>query len=389
MAHRPRLIVFVGSGVSYPSGLPCVNEITRRLLEDTWYRGGNERFYPGTAGDAHYRQDKWAPFLQELLKYLKSVADQYQARRERRPTTYEDLYSLVWVVDMDCDVALENPAVSQFVHDVERERKRLAQQYSIEANLPTTTWKARTFIQCVVHHCLYREHQEPRGFDALVGLALDPNIAKLEVTTLNHDLLVERAFERAEIEFVDGFSPERDGGIRWFDPSLFDGDYGVRLLKLHGSIDWFKLQKDGIKWGKLLVPWLHAAPKDGSGEFRLPGDFTPMFLTGTFTKPMEYLVGIHAEMMARFHVVLQACDTMIMSGYGWNDFTVNVKLMEWLRGQRKRRLVLLHEAPEKMKENSKSALRHEYGDLLAKGRIVPVRKWLCSVSSDDLSEAIT
>jgi hypothetical protein len=62
---------------------------------------------------------------------------------------------------------------------------------------------------------------------------------------------------------------------------------------------------------------------------------------------------------------------------------MNGRLMEWLHAPGDRKVVLLHPRPEELK-SSKSAMWHRYDDLVKKGKLVLVKKWLCDTSLSDV-----
>jgi hypothetical protein len=62
---------------------------------------------------------------------------------------------------------------------------------------------------------------------------------------------------------------------------------------------------------------------------------------------------------------------------------MNGRLMEWLHAPGDRRVVLLHERPEEL-ESSKSAMLHPYDDLVKRGKLLLVEKWLCDTSLSDV-----
>ncbi|HLJ45461.1 MAG TPA: SIR2 family protein [Bryobacteraceae bacterium] len=93
--------------------------------------------------------------------------------------------------------------------------------------------------------------EPPKGLDPFITLAswlssVD-RIAPAELFTTNYDVLIERALERLEIPYFDGFV----GSVEpFFLPACVEAEFGkkdesiypprswVRLWKLHGSINW-------------------------------------------------------------------------------------------------------------------------------------------------------
>jgi hypothetical protein len=246
------------------------------------------------------------------------------------------------------------------------------------------------FIRCVVEQKLAHP---PRieGLDLIESLARSPDFERVDVVTLNHDLLIELFLKQKGIQFVDGFSA-RVGDVRYFDPNLFESDAKVRLFKLHGSIDWYRFRGEhgnpfsdrfGISVGAAAA---HA--RDGQGKLLDNIEVIPWFLAGTHTKAVQYSFGIYAEMHFWLHRLLKEHSVMLMSGYGWGDRAINGRLIEWLHSSRQRRVILMHENLDEIVRYSKSALWNRYDPLVAAGRIVPMPKWMQHVNVDEIRQQV-
>ena len=112
----------------------------------------------------------------------------------------------------------------------------------------------------------------------------------------------------------------------------------------------------------------------------------PEFLTGLGNKIGSYNSGIFAEMMFRFHEVLKSERQIVMSGYGWADQGINVRLVDWLLMDKNRKLFLLHERPEEFLGRF-TPLTFRREALLQKGQLIEIRKWLCNTKIEDLTGA--
>lgn len=388
------LMLFLGSGVSYESGLARVGEITRSLLNDEWYSHTDELFYHGPEPNPVFRSQNWVLRIQPFLKTLKSYADEYSTMKTGTDANYEDLYYLVRQLMDEYQGRVENPAILRFALEIRAKLKDLCTPMPLTGEEVTSerlVRRASEFIQCVVWHMLYSD-KPPTGMDIIKELALSQDVERLNIFTLNHDLLVENLFDSNKIQFADGFGPQ-DGQVCFFEPSCYETGPKVRLFKLHGSINWFQFrsEKDGTTIDRFGRPrhsdFWHL--KDSTGNILRNLRGIPVFLSGTYNKMLDYGSGIHAEMHFRFYQLLKETDIMVMSGYGWNDPGINTRLMEWIYSSDKKRLYLLHRNPEaEIRDKSKSGMWHSYEDLEKDGRLIPIEKWLSELNRQELFQTI-
>lgn len=382
-----KLILFLGSGISFPTLGVGVKQLTDSLLQDQWFRHTDGAYYPG-ASPTVYLTDLTRT-LQGFLGILKVNADGYNVARGRGAANYEDLFYLARQLADDEKGIARNPGLGPFVDQV----RAALSQHAAQARLPHLPDLAEvaeetcTFIQCVVRAKLTTTNT-PLGLDPIAELARSPQVSSLDIVTLNHDLLVETFLESHGIVFSDGFGLPV-GDVRYFDPSTFRGTQKIRLFKLHGSINWLRFRTRGAdmfsdRYG-IQVGGNQFICHDGNGELLDNLDITPHFLTGSFNKIVSYAYGPFAEMHWWFHKLLKEHDRVAMSGYGWNDKGINIRLMEWLHSTNPTRMCLMYRRPESLKD-SDSPLRHRYDDLVQRGRIRPMGKWM---QETDLNEIRT
>jgi hypothetical protein len=381
------VILFLGSGISYDSGLPTVRGITDSLFDGEWSARPGDGFCPGSSGGV--ASAPWVPKLREFLRVLSSHADRYATRRRQSPATYEDLYFLCQQIRDEETSEIDNPAIQPFCDLIRNEIGPLCQRFEppnqeIEVNLGEFARKSCQFIECVVENSL-ATCVSPKGLGLVGQLAHEPGV-KLTITTLNHDLLVERSLETQAIPYADGYDqPAPD--LCWFNPALFEArDSKVKLLKLHGSINWgWWSSKNQQGWAKRQ---LGTKPpyRDLSGDVltRYPDS---VCLIGTYNKLPSYNYGALAHLHTKFFLLLQEHANIVMSGYGWNDHSINGRLLEWLYGRSDRKIVLLHERPEELK-SSKSAMWHRYDKLVQSGKLIALRKWLSGTQLDEIRRYI-
>ncbi len=371
------LIFFLGSGVSIESGHPNVVKLTEQIL--------NAETHPETV-----------LFLRCLADY-DSYARNFGGTRNlsshetvgeiyRNYTSYEDLYYL-------CDeIALfdwglhDNAMVPAFMESLlvalasilkgETREKRLLEIGKLGQD-------AKRYINAVIREKLDTPDKIV-GLDLIVELAKSPMVTSLNILTLNHDLLVESILERNGIAFADGFG-KADGDVRWFEPDIFLADIKVKLIKLHGSVDWYSLiDKRFERIGKITGKNF-PEKKSGSAVTLEFANTTSKILTG-LNKIKFYNSGLYTDLHYHFQKVLYENDIMIMSGYGWGDDPINNRLMTWLDRKPERKLILLHEENriQELKDRS-MVFDRDYSKWTENDKLVPMGKWLSGTTIDEIT----
>jgi len=393
MANRKSnrsLMLFLGSGVSYDSGLPNVSILTAEVLTGKWHAHTDSNFYPGHELD---RPDAWTTRVQSFLKILKGHADAYFSKRRQTEPTYEDLFFMARQIEDELMGNVQNPAIAQFLSKLQKQTRGLCrpilpieQEFSLRELASITC----DYIECVVWHSL-RANKPPRGFDLLVGLGRSKRFNRLDICTLNHDLLVETTLNAGGIDYVDGFGP-LDGDVRWFSPEVYDKrGVRIRLFKLHGSVNWWRMERERSGQSLFLYASIRTAVspfhcKNARGERISDAAARPRFLTGSHNKISDYRYGIFAEIHLRFFQLLRMSNMILMSGYGWNDRGINGWLSEWLSSSRQNRIVLLHRQPEEIRDHSHSNMWHRFNSLVENGQLILVRKWFSETPVAELQE---
>lgn len=233
-------LVFLGSGVSLPTfgDAGSLANLTEALFEEPWARTTSGTWLAKEPSPT----DEKPPCQEFLLRMRKLVEDYYFDQRGSRPN-YEDLFYLIEQIDDEL-AWRGNASVEPFREKVKSLCADLCERRKSQYDDPLRSLTEETliFIQHVIAHKLHT-NCPPVGFELLKGLANLQEIYPLTVCTLNHDLLVERFFKREDVEYTDGFLRTPVNGIRYFDRTEFRNEnIKVRLLKLHGSIDWWRIR---------------------------------------------------------------------------------------------------------------------------------------------------
>jgi hypothetical protein len=140
-----------------------------------------------------------------------------------------------------------------------------------------------------------------------------------------------------------------------WDSSLFD-DSGscVRLVKLHGSIDWFREVPRRREHDS--TPF-----KFGASQAHPKLDLDrPLFLIGTHNKPLEYTNSMYEDLHTQLYLALKNIRLLIICGYGFNDKGINTRLIHWMSRSDSHRIVLIHRNPEDCISNARGAIEREW-----------------------------
>ncbi|MEJ0090507.1 MAG: SIR2 family protein [Limisphaerales bacterium] len=374
-----KLLLFFGSGISFDSGLPPVDTITKKILSGDWHSNTDSNFYPGfgqfgTSDHKVVRQQKF-------LRILSVFAEKYFQEKGllKRQINYEDLYYLIQQIEFDLGNGVHNPAIGKFVSEAQKAIKALCVPLGteIDFSLVRLAEEASRFIHCGVR-CLLKTPNTPKGLNCLNGLVESKKISNLDIATLNHDLLIEKTLGE---NFSDGFV-ERDGNVRFYCTNWFEKPNRIRLIKLHGSVNWQRSLTDlryFIPLKDSFMEWQVA-----SGE-RLASDPRPVVLIGSHNKLLNYRFGIFADLHFRFFQLLREHKTVVMSGYSWNDIGINSWLSEWFYWSSDNRLVLLHHKQlDEIIVGINSIFQHRFRELVNRGQIILIPKWFSEISANDL-----
>lgn len=384
------IMLFLGSGISLPTwkksgsgeDIPDVAGLTRSVLSGLWKRNGEifelRRPTEPSCEDAER--------CQRFLRRLTCRVSPYYNER-RGDVNYEDLF---YLTDQMCSTIL-NPAIQPFVEQMRAACGDLCWQSSTfrrPIEFDELCRMVCDFIRCVVWKQLSR-NVTPHRMDLIRDLAqlasAGSDIKRLAICTLNHDRLLEKLLNG--IDYEDGFNEPSEGGF--FDPSRFRATSApIRLLMLHGSIDWFRYQRrEGEHYSDHYAKPTGVPPIKGN-DFTWHRDNIPRLLTGSYNKIEAYGTDIIKEVVHAFHSELAEHNLIVMSGYGWGDYAINQRLCEWLPRDKSHRIVLLHQNKPCRMLASSHVIRYQWDRLIRLRKLVVMRKWLKDTTWAEITERI-
>lgn len=153
------------------------------------------------------------------------------------------------------------------------------------------------------------------GFDSLARWAgSGDRSSPVELFSLNYDLLVETAFERAGLPYFDGFV----GSVRPFlDLQAIETDTvpprWARLWKMHGSVDWV-VEENHVR-------------REGNPAKRTGAMIHPSHLKYDQSRRMPYYA--MQDRLRRYMALPNA--TLITIGYSFGDEHINELILQGLR----------------------------------------------------------
>ncbi len=329
MPERRQVLFIFGAGISLASTPPdlepiTTDMITRKVLSKKLSLHRCGKFVePCESDSVELVENGIHPFLQLIKhKFVK-----YLGYREKN-VTYEDIFFFLNIVDHEYGYA-KNPILKKALlefwdetHCVWTARDHLLDE---DYDCFAKTRLSQTYIKDVTQ-ILLAKYKEPRGMNWIVN-SLVENEYDLNIATLNHDILLEKTLTNNSIPYCDGFVLNKNACIREFDPRIFTLSNKIRLLKLHGSIDW--------KGYGGLQNYVVGIPQDGFIEhgfldFGGPHE-DPVILAGTHNKLEAYVYGIYSDLFAEFVRLLWNSMIVICCGYGFGDRGINSRLINWLR----------------------------------------------------------
>lgn len=353
MPKRPTVLLLFGSKVSR---MPDVQEVTETVF------GANGRSLKADAtidseDDSGCESPELAALIPALLREIEALIVKVQPWKKphrstdsgKQPVTYEDIAGLLSALDKQADTR-RDPVVQ---HCYEALRAAVGLSAADRRRgfgslvVATSQW-----IKEVVHEQLTRNSVEPTALKEFLD-RFRPRPDKTAIATTNHDLLIECVLGELGLPGNLGFVPTARSGVEVFRPRQLREAGGIKLLKLHGSVDWYA---------------------DPEGEFRLirsdakrnPDHWDlgqiPEILVGTLNKLEDYSYSVYPHLLTEFQNTLCGTDRVLISGYGFRDSGINGRLIDWLERDEPRTMMIVHPDPVELRKGAHWAAADRLGD---------------------------
>lgn len=416
---------FLGSGCSRPSGQPMVADLTRDMLsrelylmealdERSAFRYGLDGSYPlwGTleelqAFDPTATVEQLVPWrtpaasIQAFLRYIAELPSWVQE------PNYEDVCGLLNVIAGAIRRRTNDPVINRFL-----EEHRIVDRLAAIAFPPNHRYfdmdpaeqlmVLDDFVGWLIAKRI-RISPPLDGYETLASAVrgLCERGCKSHFITTNYDCNIERLLKQMKVPFHDGFPSERyldDTGCSWRvgNHLKFFKARSSALLKLHGSINWYRTHDTlGSGAGIFAVSDPKLPLNDGFkasirlGSHNFTSKHSPEMLRGSMSKAHVYAYGIYAELFAAFEIALARVRLVVVAGFGWNDEGIAARLLRFAHAEGKKLLILDGSQPAPAVVANKWTNSHLSGDF-NDGKIVSIhRQHMSMMKGDELLAMIS
>ena len=403
--------ILLGAGSSVAAGFPSTKVLTDQVLSGKGVKRLTDESY---IIDGAELPSGTALIANSMARRLYAKAERYYSEHAGRRANHEDLFYLAKQAYDDLSGELENPAVRSFVNELRTDMSsileacRVSALESMRAHEPTTDPRlffeavdnphsrnlkdlmneTSNYIADIVWRSLCYEPGPRRLSQLKLFVSACKNVDVTSISTLCHDTHIEKFLIKQGISLSDGFSQPQN------DVRYWNGDFAshIAFIKLHGSVNWFRLRPDG---GDRYDERIGIPINGDYWHTRTDGDILqeplngrPLLLIGTFNKIMTYSSGIFRELHYHFRSSINKADQIIICGYGFGDKGINAEITEWYYNKPERRLVIIHPDPDSLAANARGAIRNEWSGWKNNGSLEFISKRLEDVCLDEFASAI-
>lgn len=144
--------------------------------------------------------------------------------------------------------------------------------------------------------------------------ATTPNI---KIVTTNYDRLAEYATDLANLTQYSGFEGQYMKKFNKRLKKISKSDNSVEILKVHGSLDWYRSTESEV----LSLP----------DDFKINTELKPVMVTPGKGKYLHTHDDPFRSLITRVDEVFEEAKSIIIVGFGFNDFHIQPKLVNKMR----------------------------------------------------------
>lgn len=348
------LNILIGAGFSYYAGLPLGNDIKAKFdqpfRDRIFNASSSEWFWVEGQSEAMIHNGRLNPDHLEYAFIMEEIVKAYKAANDNQFTDYEDFYQYV----------KDNTGVAGWHEQIIANAKR---RFYSETNLRDENseyyghafrnperYRPQEIINYLIADLLQINKTEEEFVTSYKPfIQFIKKYESVNIFSLNHDRVLECLFRILGINYCDGFSAE--GSILKYETKFlptFQNKFetaGIRLIKLHGSIDTY-IFEHGVEDSATLT-------RNGQYSYFKPGgyqekhhpvmvdtesgqivqhmnfDIIPKFITGKNKKAFIEADYMYSKMYALYKQKISSGDDLLIIGYSFRDEHVNEELKKF------------------------------------------------------------
>ncbi|NBV98861.1 MAG: hypothetical protein EBR67_05040 [Proteobacteria bacterium] len=350
--------LLLGAGFSIAFGMPSTEKLTELLITSE-----ESKFVRATWGD-YYTEEQWlrdsfnnidmeAKAYHNIIRFLYKKEQAIESKLDRN-INFEDIYSLLYSLEHPSKNACNRRYLEGFIEYLDKlndEKKTKLKISWLERDLLNDLKEGYTkpcseamkMLQCIIA----KELEKRSGIDStlLTSKFWDHlfKSEKINIFSLNHDLIIERILEQKSKDFQDGF--ELKNGFQEFTDNFPDNNK-INFLKLHGSINWFNVSGSdrnfyvNSKNTRIeSMTYMYSNLLENSQESLFINQRA--FLTGTQNKYEEYLMNIYSDLKWHYKRLLKDTEKLIVIGYSFGDYGVTTEIINWMHKKMDAKLIII------------------------------------------------
>ena len=344
-SNQNKVLLFLGSGISYDSDMPSVDELTD--LTFNIKHDELKDFHP--LARITIDGSETIKSTQQFLSHIR----EYAVSQGLENINYEDLYSLCEKITQYQYSPRKDPTMRALVDFV---RGQITDSNYFEQNnqsIQQCAQSASRFIEQIVKWELSIPERAPVNLGRILEYIELVGAGNIDIVTLNHDTLVEQLLLQnlPQTAWTDGFEDDEElleeadlqekARISYLDKHSFRDTSKVRVIKPHGSCNWFEFERKGRRELGIPRQGFSDLLQDKEGNLIDENPFGPGILTGSFTKDQAYLFRHTGYMFRHAYRIIHEYDRIICSGYGWKDFGINKLFNEWAHQDHQRKMLVM------------------------------------------------
>lgn len=318
MNERPlRLAFLVGAGLVADAGLPTAPTLTAKLKAYLGERTAD--------GDAEAKR------LLSIYNFIVGGIRFQRGILDLDPDEPIDIEQLAGALSL-----LQTRSQSPLAPYVSGWHQRLSE---LERDQPHLLQRLSDVVYQRLEHWLTVSSPDQIKYISRLARFVQPETG-LDIFSLNYDMCIERAItDFTSNGIVNGFS---ESGWR---PDSYAAE-GIRLFKLHGSLDWVDDEVYGI-CSLEHPPHAESADLEGSA---------PLLIFGTDAKVTGR--DPFLTLLYQFSVRMDRADVLVVIGYGFGDRYLNEVLEQRMRSNPRLRLIAVSPTVERDLTNAPTLIDH-------------------------------